>query len=737
MNSIDRLHATAPRHLPVQKGADDQDAGGAMPIISRYLSIARRRKWYIVGAIAAALLAGLIVTLLMTPKYTSSATLEIQRETRNFTQVQGAQVDEQSSSVDQEFYETQYGLLQTKSQANAVVEVLRLQDDPAFFEMFGVETDEMFANGRPIGGNRTRADRIAAASSVLLDNFSVAPERLSRLVRISFTSPDPAFSKKVVDAWSEQFVSTTLARRFEATAYARRFLEQRLGQLRTRIDESERQLVAYAAREGIVNLPASTPAQGDGGLSGERSLAVDDLATLNRELARATVDRVEAESRLGARNDTQNAQSSALPRLRERRAEVASEYARLMTQFKADYPPAEAQRNQLAQLDRAIATEENRGQRTIREAYQASVKRETELRERVNALKTNVLDARKRSIQYNIFQRDADTNRQLYDALLQRYKEIGVAGGVGVNNISVVDQAEIAERPSSPRLLLNLFVALLAGTALGIGLAFALEQVDEAISDPSEVEALLETPLLGTTPVVDQNPVVALNDVKSALSEAYLSLRTTLSFATDHGVPRVFAVTSTRAGEGKSTTSYALARSLARQNRRTLLIDCDLRSPSVHHELGIQNIEGLSNYLSGGVSDSGTLITENDGLFVMTTGPQPPSAPELLSGERFAELLKELQQRFDHIVLDAPPVMGLADAPLIANQVEATLFVIESHGTKKSMARVAIGRLRAANTVILGVVLTKFDQKRAHYGYGYDYGSAGYGYGDRSPDARA
>jgi succinoglycan biosynthesis transport protein ExoP len=737
MNTMEHLRSTP---LPLRAGLGRGPETGEpaeMPIITRYLSIARRRKWVIVSAVVGAMLLGLLVTLLMTPKYTSFATLELQRETRNFTQVQGAQANEQAGAVDQEFYETQYGLLRAKSLSNAVVESLHLQDDPQFFALFGGKGSELFANGRPIGGNRTRAARISMASDMLLDHFDVAPERLSRLVRISFTSPNAEFSKKVVDAWSAQFVSTTLARRFEATAYARRFLEQRLSQLRARIEVAERQLVSYAAQQGIVNLPASTPAQGDGGLSGERSLAVDDLATLNRELARATADRVQAESRLNVTNDAATSESSALPRLRERRAEVAAEYARLMTQFEPDYPPAKAQQNQLAQLDRSIAAEEGRGRRSLRDAYDAGVKRESSLQAQVNTLKTGVLDTRRRSIQYNIYQRDADTNRQLYDALLQRYKEIGVAGGVGVNNISVVDQAEVAERPSSPRLMLNLFVSLFAGLIIGAGLALALEQVDEAIADPADVEKFLGTPLLGTTPRTDLAPVTALADRKSSLTEAYLSLRTTLGFATDHGVPKVFAVTSTRAGEGKSTTSYALARSLARQNRRTLLIDCDMRSPSVHHELGVENGKGLSNYLAGGIEDSQVLIFESDhdGMFAMTAGPQPPSAPELLSGEHFAALLEELRGRFDHVVLDAPPVMGLADAPLIASQVDATIFVIESHGTKKGTASVAINRLRAANATLVGVVLTKFDEKRAHYGYGYNYGNSGYGYGDTASDA--
>lgn len=734
MNTMDPVTAIAGNRppTPFRNEGGRATEGRMLPAISQYLSIARRRKWVIIGAIIATFLLGLLVTLLMTPQYTSTATLEIQRETRNFTQVQGAQPDEQGTSLDQEFYETQYGLLRAKSLAEAVATSLRLYDDPNFFDLFGGNSDKLFANGQPIGGNTTRAGRISAAGAILLNHFTVSPDRLSRLVEISFSSPDPVFSKRVVDAWSAQFVSTTLDRRFNATAYARKFLEQRLNQLRTRIDESERQLVAYAAQQGIVNLPASTPTQG-GSLSGERSLAADDLETINRELARATADRMQAQSRLnGGDAVTEALASPTLSQLRSRRAELSSEYARLMTQFEPDYPPAKALQNQITQINRSIGAEEDRITRTLRETYQASSTREQSLRDAVNRLKQGVLDVRRRSIQYNIFQRDADTNRQLYDALLQRYKEIGVAGGVGVNNISVVDAAEVAGRPSSPRLLLNLLLSLLAGTALGIGLAFALEQVDETISDPGEVQNMLEVPLLGTIPRMDdETPLEALTDRKSALSEAYLSLRTTLSFTTDHGLPRTLAITSTRAGEGKSTTSYALARSLARSNRRTLLVDLDMRSPSVHSELGVQNKEGLSNYLSGNVSEADDLIfaTGHDGLFAMTAGPQPPSAPELLTGGRFEALLLELGRKFDHVVLDAPPVLGLADAPLIGSAAEGTIFVIESHGTRKSMARVAIGRLQSANVVLLGAVLTKFDAKRAHYGYGYNYGY-GYGYGN-------
>jgi capsular exopolysaccharide synthesis family protein len=706
-----------------------EPVGERAPMLAQLLSILRRRKWIILGAITAALLVGLLVTLLTTPLYTASATLEIRREGNSFVDVQGA--EPKAAFIDQEFYQTQYGLLRARSLAERVATDLRLYDDQRFFETFSApQAGTWFENGRPLPGASTRDERIRVAGDILIDNLTVSPERLSRLVVISFTSPDPALSKRVVDAWSANFIQQTLERRFEATSYARRFLEQRLQQLRGRIDQSERQLVDYASREGIVNLPATGRGEGGAAQGGERSLIAEDLVALNQELAQAIADRMRAQSRLSssAGTATESLQYGAIGSLRQRRAELAAEYARLMTQFEPQYPAALALQTQLQQIDRAISREEARVQSSLREAYQSSVTRERSLQSRVDQLKAGMLDLRRRSIQYNIIQRDADTNRQLYDALLQRYKEIGVAGGVGVNNIVLVDTAELPQRPSSPSIPLNMALALMLGALAGVGGALALEQIDEAFADPTEVQEALGLPLLGTVPRISSgDPLSELNDRKSPLSEAYFSVHTSLAFSTDHGVPKSCAVTSTRPGEGKSTTSYAIARALARANQRTLLVDADMRSPSIHHFLGIANESGLSNYLTGS-DDLAALVTRttHDGLYAMTAGPQPPSAAELLSSDRFDKLVKELSERFDNVVFDAPPIMGLADAPLIGSRVEGIIYVVETHGTKRSLARLAIARLSAANAQIIGAVLTKFDAKRASYGYGYDYG---YGYG--------
>jgi capsular exopolysaccharide synthesis family protein len=735
MNNLSpRNQMVAYSAMPMDESSPE--SASMRPLITQALTIIRRRKWVLIGAVVGSLLIGLIVTLLMTPQYTTKGTLEIQRENATPTStVPGA--DSRAGAMDPEFYDTQIGLLKARSLAERVAGSLRLQDDARFFEIYKIKND-WFENGRPTARAPSRADRIKLAGGILLGSVDVDHDRASRLVEISFTSPDPVLSKRVVDAWSTEFVQATLARRFEASSYARTFLENRLAQLRGRIDASERQLVDYAAREGIVNVPVVTPGTGSAGSTTERPLLADDLATLNQQLSQARADRIEAQARLGtpAAQGNDAATNTALNGLRQQRAQLAADYARLMVQFQPDYPPARSLQSQIAQMDRSVAREEARSQGTVRGNYTTALARENALQTRLNQLKTSVLDLRRRSIQYNIIQRDADTNRQLYDALLQRYKEIGVAGGVGVNNISVVDRPEVPGGPSSPNLPLNLLAALAIGLVLGGAAAWALEQLDQGLTDPADVENDLHIPLLGTIPQVrNGTPLELLADRKSAVSEAYVSIQTRLSFATDHGVPRSIAVTSSKPSEGKSTTSFALALSMARSRRRVLLIDGDMRSPSVHHLLGIPNTRGLSNYLAGDghvedlISPSGY-----ENMSVMTAGPMPPSAPELLNGDRLSQLLADMAGTFDQIVVDAPPVMGLADAQLIGSKVEGVIYVVEFQSTQKSMARVAIGRLTAANIHIAGAVLSKFDSRRAHFGYGYDYGY-GYGYGDSAEKA--
>lgn len=700
-----------------------------MPVIRQYLRIALRWRYVIIGTTIACIFLGLIATLLMTPKYTAAATVEILREADKITDIQG--VNREASVADQEFYQTQYGLLRSRSLSERVATQLRLVDDRSFFELFGAANNTPafeLVNGRyPASG---RAERQRVAGEALLKNLSIAPARLSRLVDIQFTSPDASFSAKVANAWAQNFIETNLERKIQATSYGRNALQRQLTELKGKLDESQRQLVAYASAQRIINLPAQSG--GEGRTTPERSIVADDLAALNNALAQATADRIQAEARYEqagrAGASTEALRNQAINNLRQRQAELAAEYQRLMTQFEPGYPAARAVQSQIDQLDRSIRREESRVSGSLFADYREARERERALQGKVDQLKSEYLDLRRRSIQYNIYQQEVDTNRALYDGLLQRFKEIGVAGGVGVNNVSIVDPADVPQKPSSPRLLVNLLISLLAGLGLGAVLAFALEQVDEAIADPAEVERRLGLPLLGSVPKLQSGtPKEALLDRKSDLVDAYLAVQTNLAFATEHGVPRSFAVTSTRPAEGKSTTALALAATLARAQRKVILVDGDMRSPSVHHLGGVGHDYGLSNFLSGQENiEAMTFRMADLGFTAMSAGPIPPNAAELLTGGRLALLINRLLETYDHVVIDSPPVMGLADAPLIASRVEGVIYAVESHGIRSSMVKTALGRLATANARVIGGVLTKFEAKKAHYGYGYEYG---YSYG--------
>ena len=702
-------------------GGSDAAAPSRIAPVKRLYRMAMRWRWVLVGGVVGGALLGILITLMMTAQYASTVRLEINREADRVVNIDSVERD--TSIGDQEFYQTQYGLLQTKALAERVARDLNLVDNPKFFAMFGRSV--------PPGD---RSKRMEAAAKILLTHVGVAPVRGSRLVDVTAVTPDPALSARIAQAWSDNFIQSTLERRFNSSSYARRFLEERLAQLREKLEQSERAAVGYAASQGIVTLPSASNTAGGSSVNGmpDRSLVTDDLTALNTALSGATADRIAAQSHLlqATRPDAsaQALSNDAITQMRQKRADAAADYAKQLIQFEPDYPPMKAQAAQIGALDSAIAREEGRIRTSLQQDYRSALQRENALKAKVGGLKQNLNELRRLGIQYNIYQRDADTNRELYNALLQRYKEIGVAGGVEKNNVSVVDPPEVAERPITPNLIVNVILATLAGAVLGFGIAVVLAQIDDGVADPTEVEGKLGLPLLGTVPRLRlEDPIEALKDPRSGIVEAYLSMQANLELSTAHGTPRSLAVTSTRPREGKSTTTMALAQSLVRAHRKVVLVDADMRAPSVHRHFGLGNSVGVSNFLAGN-DDLAALLqsTGQDGLSVITAGPQPPNAGDLLTGDRMPSLIERLQEQFDHVIVDCPPVLGLADAPLVAGSVEGVIYVLEAGSIQAGMVRMALGRLRAAQVNLLGVMLTKLDPKRAQIGYGYDYG---YGYG--------
>jgi capsular exopolysaccharide synthesis family protein len=355
--------------------------------------------------------------------------------------------------------------------------------------------------------------------------------------------------------------------------------------------------------------------------------------------------------------------------------------------------------------------------------YRAALSAERALQGRVAGLKGQVLDLRGRSIQYTILQREVDTNRALYDALLQRYKEIGVDGGIGSAPVSIVDRADPPLAPFKPSLLWNLIVGLGIGIAGGIAAAVAIEFMNDTIKTRADVRNKLGLACLGAIPKrIRKVPLLEeLEDPSSPSSEAYSTVVTSLRFSTEQGVPKTLLVTSAKAAEGKSSTALALAHNLARIGKSVLLIDCDLRKPAFR---SLSNGQGLTKLLTSDdrVADHIT-ATQYDNLSLLACGPVPPNPADLLSSGRLRSILREASAQFEVVIVDAPPVLGLADAPLIASVVDDVMLVIESGKTRTSAAHEALSRLRSAGATILGATLTKSAEEKSSYGYAYKYGA--------------
>lgn len=696
-----------------------------------YWRVIVKRKWTVLGTLALVFTTALVATLLTTPIYRATSVLQIERDTVRVVQVEGLTPVE--SPGDKDFYQTQYELLRSRGLAQRVVGQLDLANNAVFQRMttpspLGQLIGTALASlpgqtpAEPLTGERVLEAADSGRVSAFLDFLTIEPVRNSRLVNINFDSPDAAFSARVVNALAEAFIAANLERRFDASSYAKTYLEDRLQQLKQRLEDSESQLVGFAREEGIVNI------------DDRESLVGRNLAEMNAALSKVQDERIRAEAKW---RQTQATTSMGLPdvlaskliqELQAKRAELAAEYQDKLRVFKPGYPLLNQIRGQLDELDRQIRTEVDNVKAAIAAEYQTASSQERLLRSRVDELRTEVLDLQQRSVRYNILKREVDTNRELYDGLLQRYREIGIAGGVGTNNISVVDRAEVPNGKFKPRLTLNLALGLLLGLFGGVLLAFLFEYLDDSIKSPEDVEKLLALAVLGVIPKLRSgNPEQALADPRSAFAEAYRSLRTALQFSTEQGVPKSLLVTSSVPTEGKTTTALTLARNFAQLGRSVLLIDTDLRNPSLHKALGADNSVGLSNYLAGAAAVGDILRPADQPLLtIVTSGPLPPNPAELLAGPKLLSLLTLAAERYDQIILDGPPVMGLADAPVVANITAGTLLVVEAGSTRLGQAKAATKRLHASRARIVGVLLTKFHARQAGYGYGYGYGSYGY-----------
>jgi capsular exopolysaccharide synthesis family protein len=700
-----------------------------------YWQILVKRRWLVLGILAGVVALALLATLMATPIYRATAVLQLEKDGTQVVQVEGIQPGE--GGADATFLQTQYELLQSRSLAERVANELdiapatleRLREPGWFDRMLALLRPAKRPSADPAQAARDQAGSDSAAAGLVQAGLTVEPVRNSQLVKVHYDSPSPQFSARVANAVADGFIASGLERRFGASSYAKTYLEDQLKLAKARLEESERKLVGFAQQENLVST-------GEDG----QSLAAQNLTELNGQLAAAQSDRIRAASRWrqasGGALSSDMIAGTNIGALQQQRANLQLQYQQKLQTFKPDYPDMVQLQRQIEEVTRQIAGETGRARAAVKAEYDAAVAREGMLKAQIGSLRTEALDVDGRSIQYNILKREVDTNRQLYDSLLQRYKEVGVAGDVRPNNIAIIDRARVPGGRFKPNLPLNLAIGLLLGALLGVLAAFVLEFLDNTLKTPEDVEQKLRLPLLGVIPRLGakESVVAEAGNPQSPFSEAYRSVRTALQFATDHGVPRTLLVTSTEPGEGKSTTALTLARAFAQIGKRVLLIEADMRNPSLHRALGLDGkAAGLSNLLAGATSlAQATQDTDIAGIRVICAGPLPPNPAELLAGSKLVSSLTVAVEQYDQVIIDGPPVLGLADALILANAADGTLLAVHSGKTRIGAAQAAIKRLVHARARLVGALLTKYDARKAGYGYGYGYNyHAYYAYGSR------
>ena len=677
-----------------------------------FLRIVQHWKWLILGAVGLGVLAAIVLTLLTTPVYRASVTLEANPPT---VSVSDEQSREREATIGNawDFVRTQAGLLSSRSVAQRTVQELNLANNAEFAPQ-----------------DADASTRLRAATDAVHRRLQVIPPEEGQLIIFNFTSTSPQTAAMVANGIADSFINSALQRRYEASAYARNFLERQIAKTRGDLERSERALVAYAQAQGIIN----TSSNEDGKPSGDtNSLQGESLVTLNKALADATARRVAAEGayRQGSVMGPTTEVTQSTQALRQQRATLQADYQQKRTFMKPEHPEMQSLQAQIDELDRQISRESAQmssgRNNSLLADYRAALSAERALQARVNALKGSVLNLRGRSIQYNILQREVDTNRSLYDALLQRFKEIGVAGGIGIAPVSIVDRADAPTFPYKPNLLMNLLAGLGAGLLAGIAAAIALEFINDTIKTREDVRTKLRLPCLGAVPktAAKDTFVEDLKNPGSVVSEAYSAVVAALRYSTEDGMPKVLLVTSTQPGEGKSSTALAIAQNFARREKSVLLIDSDLRKPAFKaatDKVGLSKLLTTEDRIDGHVVE-----TQHANLWLLPSGPIPPNPADLLSTGRIRKIIAEASERFDLVVIDGPPTIGLADSPLLAAAAANVMFVVESGKTRTRAAVEALNRLEATGTHVLGVTLTKATDGLG--GYGYNRYGYGYGYG--------
>jgi exopolysaccharide transport family protein len=725
--------------------------------LREYMRVLIKRKWMVISVIAGIFLTVAIASLRQTPIYEAVGRIAVNKADPNLITFKdsGPVVD----YYDQSDLDTEVRILQSDLMALQVIRQLNLDKRPEFGGHADAKTSNLVADPLQADSNRT-----SSLLSAFRGNLHVTLIPNTRIIEIHYNSTDPQLAAGAVNTLASTYVEQNFKTKFESTMQASDWLSKQLVDLQMKVETSQEKLVRYQKEHEILGTDEKT------------NIITEKLDELNKEMTAAESDRMEKEAvyRQTQSNDpdaiaaaiiadssgnASAATSGLLDKLREQQANLRIQVADLSTQFGPQYPKVAQLNSQLKEIDHQLQSETNKAVDHLKGQYLAALQRENMLRASFEKQKQEANKLNESAIEYSILKRDLDSNRTLYEGLLEKLKEAGVTAGLRSNNFRIIDAARVPTSPSEPNIPRNLTFALMLGVISGVGLAFILENMDNTVRTPEQATALSGLPALGMiplgsksvshgptgkrlvlTPISSKEAVETVTQVRpqSQMAESYRALRTSLLLSNLGAPPKVIMVTSARPQEGKTTTSINTAIVLAQKGVRVLLIDADLRRPSVHKTLGMGPRSGLSNVLTGSATAQQAITTSPvlPNLFILPAGTPPPNPAELLASSNMRDLIAELRAEFDHIVIDTPPTLSVTDAVVLSPRADATILVIRSGQTTKQALRRARDILTQVNAHVAGVLLNAVDLTSPDYYYYYEYqGKYGQYYQEDSPGA--
>ncbi|HXE79334.1 MAG TPA: polysaccharide biosynthesis tyrosine autokinase [Vicinamibacterales bacterium] len=703
-----------------------------------YLRVVYKRRWIAVPVFLVVFGIGAINSFRQTPIYEARTQILIEKDAPKVGNLDTI-FQERDSWYTDDFYQTQYRILQSRTLARKTAELMNLPSHPGLQKARQKPTRSLFADAlswvkKTVGRGdsdestetaaaapATSSDPFAAYSGIVLGALTVAPVRNSRLVELRMMSPDPQLAADLANAHAKAYIQHNLETRFSASKEAADWLAKQLAEQRKLVEESEAALQRYKEQHDAV------------AVEDRQNIVVQRLGDLNAAVTRAKTQRIEKEALY-----TQLKALQGTPAVDSFPAVVANEY---IQKLKLDLGELQQQHAQLSQkygerhpemirITTAIRTtqakydlEVQKIVESVRAEYEAALNQERSLVSALEAQKREALGLNRKGIEYSVLMRDAESNRQIYEALLQRTKETGISSELRTSNIRVIDPAEVPGAPVLPRRNRDLMMAAVSGAILALGLVFLFEYLDNRIKSPQELRRHLGLPFLGMVPKIDTSgPMLLHEGAPAAFAEAIRSLRTNVLFSSAEEGTRTIVVTSAGPGEGKSLVSGNLAVSLAQAGQRVLHIDADMRRPRVHEIFETTQEPGLSNLLVGDCKPSEAVRkTSVQNLWILPAGMIPPNPAELLGSKRCQEYFGRLGEHFDWIVIDSPPIMAVADAAILANSATGVVFVVGSDQTSRHSAKAAVEQLESVGAHIIGAVLNRADVHRNPYYYSAYY----------------